>query len=92
MAVEEKEEIQYDVKESIVAVMRLVVSLAVSVAAALGWSLDGELLLNILITAVALYMMIRELWWKNNNVTAAAQEGQKITDAIKAGEFVGEDA
>ena len=78
-------------KESIVALARLVVALAASIATVFGWSLDADLWFNIVVTAIALFCLIRELWWKNNNVTAAAQEAQKITDAIKAGELEGEE-
>ena len=62
---------------------RLIVTLIVSVATVFGWSLDANLILNILLSAGAVILIIRMLWWKNNNVTEAAQEAQKLLDEIK---------
>lgn len=76
-------------KETAAAIVRLAIALIASIFTVLGWSFDQELWSNILMTAVTLYLLVRELWWKNNNVTKAAQEGQIIVDAIKAGEIEG---
>ena len=62
---------------------RLAVTLIVSVATVFGWTLDANLILNILLSAGAICLMVRALWWKNNNVTEAAQEAQLLLDEIK---------
>lgn len=81
-------EVELDKKESLEAFARLVVTLIVSVATVLGWTLDADLWFNIVFSALSIYLIAKKLWWKNQNVTAAAQEGQKVTNAIKAGENV----
>lgn len=72
-------------KETGVAIARLIVTIAVAIATTFGWSLDGDLLLNILLSAIAL-ALFAWTWWKNNNVTAAAQQAQGVLDAIKRDE------
>ncbi len=69
--------------QSIVSIVRLAVSLVVTIAAVAGWSLDQELLFNIAISAVALFCLVYLLWWKNQPITKAAQEMQAILDAKK---------
>lgn len=75
-------------QESLTAFARLIVTLIVSVATVLGWSLDGELWFNIVFSALSIYLIVREAWWKNQNVTSAAQKGQEVVDAEKAGKNV----
>lgn len=75
--------------ESIVAIVRLLVTAAVSICAYFGWALDANLLLNILLTIAAVVILIYT-WWKNNNVTSAAQEAQKVLDQIKEAQKAGE--
>lgn len=72
-------------KETGIAFARLIVTFAVCVAAVFGWTLDYELWLNIVISAIAIICMVRGLWWKNNNLTKAAQEMQKELDEMKLG-------
>lgn len=68
--------------QSAVAFARLIVTLAVSVGATFGWTLDAELWLNIILSTVAVILFAWS-WWKNNNVTEAAQEAQQVLDEIK---------
>ena len=72
--------------ERVKAIVRLVVALAAGIATVFGWTFDQELWGNILLTAFTLYMLVRELWWKNNNVTVAAMVGDAVTTDIKRGE------
>lgn len=67
------------------AIIRLVVSLAAGIATVFGWSFNQELWGNILLTAFTLYMLVRELWWKNNNMTIAAMIGDVVTTDLKQG-------
>lgn len=68
--------------EQIMAIVRLVIPCAAGVAAVFGWSLDGELAANIIISVLAVATFIWS-WWKNNNITSAAQDAQLILDEIK---------
>lgn len=68
--------------QTIVAFARLAVTLVLSVAAAFGWALDWGLVYNVIVSALGL-AMLTWAWWKNNNVTEAAQESQLLLDEIK---------
>ncbi len=70
--------------ERIVAIARLACTLAASVAAGFGIALDADALFVgvACVTAAGCYAWS---WWKNNNVTQAAQEAQKVLDEIKKG-------
>lgn len=76
--------------QTAIAFVRLVVPLASFVAAAFGWALDPDLLTNALLSVLAVALLCWT-WWKNNNVTEAAQAAQQVLDAIKADESVDED-
>lgn len=67
---------------------RLIVSMAAAVAATFGWTLDADFLLNITLSIIAIFLFVYSCWWKNNNVTEAAQESQRVLDEIKAGSQV----
>lgn len=62
---------------------RLLVVLAVSVAAAFGWVLDADIVFNIVLSALGVIGMVWGLWWKNNNITEPAQEAQLLLDELK---------
>lgn len=68
--------------ESIIAVVRFVLPLAMGVASTFGWTIDADLWLNITLSFIAV-VLFAWTWWKNNNVTEAAQEAQKLLDEIK---------
>lgn len=68
--------------QTIVAFARLAVTLILSVAAVFGWALDWGLVYNVIVSALGLAMLLWS-WWKNNNVTQAAQEAQLLLDEIK---------
>ena len=76
--------------ERISAIARLVVLLASAVAGGFGLTLDPDSLGTIAACAVALVSGVYS-WWRNNNVTKAAQDAQAYLDAIKgsyeAGKF-----
>ena len=69
--------------QTIIAFARLAVTLILSVAAVFGWALDWSLTYNVIVSALGLAMLFWA-WWKNNNVTEAAQEAQLLLDEIKA--------
>ena len=68
--------------ETVKAVFRLLVPLAVSVLSTFGWDLDWDLWLNICISFIAVCLFLWT-WWKNNNITEAAQEAQLLLNEIK---------
>ena len=68
--------------ERIVAVVRLAVTLAASVAGGFGLSVDPGGLATIVACGVALVAGVWS-WWKNNNVTKAAQDAQAYLDGIR---------
>lgn len=69
--------------QTIIAFARLAVTLILSVAAVFGWALDWSPIYNIIISALGIAMLVWS-WWKNNNVTEAAQESQLLLDELKA--------
>lgn len=77
--------------ERAMAAVRLVVALATVVnivAQPFGWQplgIDAEQLYAVISGAAAIVAGVWT-WWKNNNVSTAAQTGQNLTDAIKRGE------
>lgn len=77
-------------RESIIAIIRIVVPAVCAVLGVLGWTIDSENITNV---AVILAGGIISLYtgYYNNNVTAAAQAGQKVTDKIKDGLAVPEE-
>lgn len=74
--------------ERIMAFVRLLVPLIVYIATAAGIALDTETVYCVLLIVAGFGATIW-CWWKNNNVTSAAQTAQLYLDALKAG-FVAE--
>lgn len=70
--------------ETATAVTRLAVALAVSVGAMFGFDVDGDGIENAVL-AVASVAVMAWVWWRNNNVTLAAQEAERVLRAIKGG-------
>ena len=70
--------------ERLVAIVRLVVPLVVAIANMAGYALDAGLVANIAMTVATIAAFVWA-WWKNNNVTEAAQIAQEYLDALKAG-------
>lgn len=70
--------------ERIMALVRLVVPLCVYAATFAGIALDADFVYCVLLVLCGIAATIWT-WWKNNNVTTAAQEAQRYLDAIKAG-------
>lgn len=80
--IEKATSVQFN-SQTVIAFIRLLASLAAGVAAAFGWTLDIDLWQNIVISAAAIGVFVYFSWWKNNNVTEAAQEAQLLLDEIK---------
>ena len=69
-------------RERIVAIIRLVIMLVSAVAGGFGLTIDPDALGTIAACAVALAAGVYG-WWKNNNLTKAAQDAQAYLDAVK---------
>lgn len=71
--------------ERIKAIITIVVTAAVNIANIYGWAIDVDTTLSAVLT-IASAVTIAYSWWKNQNLTTAAVEGQAVTNALKAGE------
>lgn len=69
--------------ERIKAVATIIVTAAVNVANVIGYAVDAEPWLNATLSVISVVAIIYS-WWKNNNVTEAAQQGQLVIDTLKA--------
>jgi SPP1 family holin len=72
-------------KETIMAFVRLACMFLSSTMAMIGITVDADSMFvgaTIVLSGVAFIWA----WWKNNNVTSAAQEAQKVLDELKNGE------
>lgn len=68
--------------QRVVAIARLAVMLASAVVGGLGLAVDPDALGTIVACAVALAAGVWS-WWKNNNVTEAAQLAQDYLEGIR---------
>ena len=71
-------------KQTLMAFIRLACSLVTTGLALYGVSVDADALFVLAMIVVALVAYIWS-WWKNNNVTTAATEAQKVLDELKHG-------
>lgn len=70
-------------KESFIAIIRLIVTAVGMIATTFSWTVDTNFIFNILVSIAAEVLLIWT-WWKNNNVTEAAQQAQEMLNEIKA--------
>ena len=75
-------------RESIIAFVRLLCGLVVYGASLAGVYLDLETIYMIAMIAVSIIVFVYTLWWKNNNITKAAQEAQEYLNVIKKADGV----
>ena len=71
-------------KQTLMAFIRLACSLIATGLALYGVSIDADALFVLAMIVVALVAYIWS-WWKNNNVSTAATEAQKVLDELKHG-------
>ena len=71
-------------KQTLMAFIRLACSLITTGLALYGVSVDADALFVLAMIVVALVAYIWS-WWKNNNVSAAATEAQKVLEELKHG-------
>ena len=68
--------------ESLKAIVTLVVTVAVNIANVLGYALNFDLWYTVLFSVASL-AAVAWSWWKNQNVTEAAQQAQIYLDELK---------
>lgn len=75
----------YNKKECIMGIVRGIVPVIVTVLTICGISADADILITVIGSIVSIVTFIWS-WWKNNNITLAAQQAQKVLDELKNGE------
>lgn len=70
--------------QSLKAIVTLAVAVAANVANAAGFALDAGAAYNV-VFSVASLAAVAVAWWKNQNVTEAAQMAQEYLDELKKG-------
>lgn len=68
--------------ESLKALVALLATVAFNVANAAGFALDAGAVYNVCFSALSL-VCVAYSWWKNQNVTEAAQMAQEYLDELK---------
>lgn len=79
------EEDIYSKKECIMGIVRGIVPVVVTVLTIFGISADADILITVIGSILSIVTFICS-WWKNNNITLAAQQAQKVLDDLKSGE------
>lgn len=69
--------------ERVKATVTIVVTAAVNIANVYGYAVDADAWLNAALTVASAVCIIWS-WWKNQNVTAEAQQAQAVLDHLKA--------
>ena len=69
--------------ERIKAIATIVVTAGVNIANILGYAMDAEPIVNGVLSVISFIAIIYS-WWFNQNVTAEAQEAQKVLNELKA--------
>lgn len=69
--------------ERIKALLVIIVTAIVNILNVYGYAVDMDSTLNAVLSLFSAVTIVYS-WWFNQNVTDAAQEGQRVVDAIKA--------
>lgn len=65
------------------AIVTIIVTAVVNIANMCGWALDADTWITAALSVLSV-VTIAYSWWKNNNLTDAAIEAQKVLDTLKA--------
>jgi len=71
-------------KERLKAIVTIVVTAIVNIANVYGYSVDAAPIVNVVLSILSA-LTIAYSWWKNQNVTDAAQRAQKYLNELKKG-------
>jgi len=64
------------------AIITIIVTAVVNIANVYGYAVDAEAWINVALSILSA-ICIAWSWWKNQNITYAAQQGQLVVDQIK---------
>lgn len=64
------------------AIITIIVTAVVNIANIYGYAVDAEAWINVALSILSA-ICIAWSWWKNQNITYAAQQGQLVVDQIK---------
>ena len=64
------------------AIITIIVTAIVNIANVYGYAVDAEAWINVALSILSA-ICIAWSWWKNQNITYAAQQGQLVVDNIK---------
>lgn len=73
---------EYSKKEAAIAIIRGVVPVVVMFLTMFGISADADVIITAVGAAIALVTFVWS-WWKNNNITQAAQQAQTFLNELK---------
>ena len=68
--------------ESIKAIVALLVTAVVNIANVCGFALDYGMVYNVVLSVASVACVVY-CWWKNQNITAAAQQAQEYLNELK---------
>lgn len=71
-------------KERLKAIVTIVVTAIVNIANVYGYSVDAGPIINVVLSVLSALTIVYS-WWKNQNVTDAAQRAQKYLKELKKG-------
>lgn len=80
----------YSKKECIMGIIRGIVPVIVTILTICGISADADIILTVAGSILSIVTFVWS-WWKNNNITLAAQQAQKVLDDLKGKEESDED-
>lgn len=80
----------YSKKECIMGIIRGIVPVVVTILTICGISADADIILTVVGSILSIVTFVWS-WWKNNNITLAAQQAQKVLDDLKSGEELDND-
>ena len=69
-------------KETLKAILTIIVTAAVNIANILGYALDVDTVLNAVLTVFSFACIVYS-WWFNQNVTLEAQQAQLVLNQLK---------
>lgn len=64
------------------AIITIIVTAIVNIANVYGYAVDAEAWINVALSILSAICIVWS-WWKNQNITYAAQQGQLVVDQIK---------
>ena len=75
----------YSKKECLMGIVRGLVPVIVTVLTMFGISADVDIIITVIGSILSIITFVWS-WWKNNNITLAAQQAQKVLDELKSEE------